>query len=422
MKVNTKISLIVIFQISLIIGSFLSMAILESQMSLTGNSVNVAGKNRLLTSQFLNEVKDSVYVKNSQVEPEIKLNELKENIILLKNGGTDKNIEIKKLDKKFINQWNDVSQQFEALESNYEQIKDNGDDSIIDSSTISVIENHTILLISFSDILVEQIGISIDETSQKMITLQLILLIVNVGIHVGLLLIIFRIIKKSYDEKLKMEKLTTVGELSSRLAHDIRNPLSIIQGNVDLMKSRKKDQLTQDELKKFDSIDRAIGRIDHQINKVLDFVQGKPLEMETHSIHEILNSTIADISKPEKIKIDTKGHDVKIDCDFEGLKIVLINLITNAIQSMGTEGTIKINIVEKTNFVLIEVEDNGPGIPESNLSTIFDPLFTTKQDGTGLGLVSCKSLIELHKGTISVKNNPTTFTITLPLDNSEKLS
>ena len=141
--------------------------------------------------------------------------------------------------------------------------------------------------------------------------------------------------------------------------------------------------------------------------------------METHSIHEILNSTIADISKPEKIKIDTKGPDVKIDCDFEGLKIVLINLITNAIQSIGTEGTIKINIVEKTNFVLIEVEDSGPGIPESNLSTIFDPLFTTKKEGTGLGLVSCKSLIELHNGTISVKNNPTTFTITLPLANGE---
>ncbi len=420
MKVNTKISLIVIFQISLIIGSFLSMTILESQMSLTGNSVNVAGKNRLLTSQFLNEVKDYVYVKNSQIEPEIKLNELKENIILLKNGGTDKNIEIKKLDKKFINQWNDISQQFEALESDYEQIKVN--DSIIDSSTISVIENHAILLIFYSDILVEQIAISIDETSQKMITLQLILLIVNVGIHVGLLFIIFRIIKKFYDEKLKMEKLTIVGELSSRLAHDIRNPLSIIQGNIDLMKNREKSQLTQDELKKFDSVDRAIGRIDHQINKVLDFVQGKPLEMETQSIHEILNSTIADISKPEKIKIDTKGPDVKIDCDFEGLKIVLINLITNAIQSIGTEGTIKINVVEKTNFVLIEVEDSGPGIPEANLSTIFDPLFTTKQEGTGLGLVSCKSLIELHKGTISVKNNPTTFTITLPLVNSEKLS
>ena len=178
MKVNTKISLIVILQISLIIGSFLSMAILESQMSLIGNSVNVAGKNRLLTSQFLNEVKESVYVKNSQVEPEIKLNEIKENIILLKNGGTDKNIEIQKLDKKFINQWNDVSQQFEALESDYKQIKDNSDDSIFDSSTISVIENRSILLISASDILAEQIGISVDETSQKIITLQLILLIV----------------------------------------------------------------------------------------------------------------------------------------------------------------------------------------------------------------------------------------------------
>lgn len=213
---------------------------------------------------------------------------------------------------------------------------------------------------------------------------------------------------------IQQEKLSSMGTLSSRLAHDIRNPLSILKGTFDLMKTQKEDQLSQEDLEKFDRIERAIQRISHQIYHVLDFIQGKPLSVSRHSLHDILDSTMADISKSEKIKIENIGSDVEIDCDFEGLKIVMINLIINAMQAIGIEGTIKINVIDKIDHVLIEVEDSGPGIPEDNLDTIFEPLFTTKQEGTGLGLASCKSIIEQHSGTISVQNNPTRFTINLP--------
>ena len=77
-------------------------------------------------------------------------------------------------------------------------------------------------------------------------------------------------------------------------------------------------------------------------------------------------------------------------------------------------GEITVKYSESKNLVDIEIQDSGPGIPDEIISTIFDPLVTTKQRGTGLGLASCKSIVEQHKGTISVKNNPTTFHIKIP--------
>jgi signal transduction histidine kinase len=81
---------------------------------------------------------------------------------------------------------------------------------------------------------------------------------------------------------------------------------------------------------------------------------------------------------------------------------------------MEKKGVITVNVINEKNKVIINVQDQGPGIQKQNIDKIFEPLFTTKQEGTGLGLASCKNMVEQHGGTISVTNNPTTFTITLP--------
>jgi signal transduction histidine kinase len=88
---------------------------------------------------------------------------------------------------------------------------------------------------------------------------------------------------------------------------------------------------------------------------------------------------------------------------------------------MHEGGKIEINISAKENMVVLEFIDSGEGIPEEHLEKVFDPLFTTKQKGTGLGLASCRNIVEQHQGTISVKNNPTTFTIELPKSLSVQL-
>jgi signal transduction histidine kinase len=81
---------------------------------------------------------------------------------------------------------------------------------------------------------------------------------------------------------------------------------------------------------------------------------------------------------------------------------------------MGTDGEIVIEAYEDEHNSIIKVKDSGPGIPNENLAKIFEPLFTTKQQGTGLGLATCKNIVSQYGGTIEVNNNPTTFTITIP--------
>jgi len=118
---------------------------------------------------------------------------------------------------------------------------------------------------------------------------------------------------------------------------------------------------------------------------------------------------------PKNIKINLPNGDVSIYGESSSLLIVFKNLILNSIQAIGNqEGNITIRFDEEPKYIIIEVEDSGTGIDESKLSEIFEPLITTKQTGTGLGLVSCRNIIENHNGTITAKNNPTTFTIKLP--------
>ena len=175
--------------------------------------------------------------------------------------------------------------------------------------------------------------------------------------------------------------------------------------------------MTEDELKKFERVDEAMYRITHQIDNVLDFVKGRPLKISNQSLQEILKSVLLDLSESKRIEIP--NEDVEIKCDFELMKVVLINLIVNAIHA-DHDGKIKITSENINDKIIIQVQDNGPGIPEDKLEKIFEPLFTTKQEGTGLGLASCKSIIEQHSGKILVKNNPTRFIIELPKNIQQK--
>ena len=219
---------------------------------------------------------------------------------------------------------------------------------------------------------------------------------------------------ENYKSKiLKQEKLSSIGELASRLAHDIRNPLTVIKVTLDIIRSQN-SSLSPEEIERFDRIDAAMHRITHQIDNVLDFIKGKPLKFVKIPLNDIMDSVMNDISYTKDVKFEIISEDIEIECDFEAIKVVLINLIINAMHAINGKGTIKISSKIRDNKAIIQIEDSGTGIPEEIMGKIFDPLFTTKQEGTGLGLASCKSLIEQHNGKISVENNPTRFIIELP--------
>jgi len=219
---------------------------------------------------------------------------------------------------------------------------------------------------------------------------------------------------EDYKSKiLKQEKLSSIGELASRLAHDIRNPLTVIKVTLDIMKAKNMD-LSPEEIERFERVDAAMHRITHQIDNVLDFIKGKPLKFVKTPLKDILDSVMSDISAPKGVKFEIISEDIELECDFEAIKVVLINLIINAMHAINDEGTIKISSKIRDGKATIQIEDSGPGIPEEVMGKIFEPLFTTKQEGTGLGLASCKSLIEQHNGKISAENSPTRFIIELP--------
>jgi len=215
----------------------------------------------------------------------------------------------------------------------------------------------------------------------------------------------------------KIKRLTAIGELSARIAHDLRNPMSVITNTLELLEMESDIKHNKKIQNKFKRIDRAVTRINHQVENVLDFVKNKPLQFENTSLFSILDYVIDKINIPSDVTIFLPKKDVEIYCDFEKLEIVFINLITNAIQAMSNKGEINITINDEVDHITVEVDDSGPGIPEAHLSKIFDPLFTTRQIGTGLGLPSCKNIIEKHGGTIEVKtifHKGTYFVISLP--------
>lgn len=223
--------------------------------------------------------------------------------------------------------------------------------------------------------------------------------------------------KELQTQLLKAGEMYVIGALSARLAHDLRNPLSIIKNTIGMIKIKNPD-LAESILKDLHRTNLAVSRMTHQIDDVLDYVRPKTLTLNKNKLSEILNLTIERITIPDTIKINLPKNDRAILCDGEKMETVFVNLITNAIQGMSNKGEIDIRIIEEKEQVIIEVEDTGPGIPPDILPKIFDPLFTTKQIGTGLGLVSCKSIVERHEGKINVRTEVgkgTTFVISLPL-------
>ena len=186
--------------------------------------------------------------------------------------------------------------------------------------------------------------------------------------------------------------------------------------SVDLIKQTPQETKISDEIvrKRIDLIEKSIDRISHQIDDVLGYVRNSPLNLENVSLKELIQNSLDKVTVPKNIEVKIAKKDVAIDCDVVKLDAVFINLIVNSIQAMYDGGKIDIEISEQDNLAIIKFIDSGEGIPEDHLSDIFEPLFTTKQKGTGLGLASCKNIVKQHQGEISVSNNPTTFTITLP--------
>lgn len=215
-------------------------------------------------------------------------------------------------------------------------------------------------------------------------------------------------------DQLRNERINTIGMLAAQIAHDIKNPLYIIKNSTEIIKRQhiNKETITRET----NRIDRGIARISHQIDDVLNYINATKIDFTQVSMLKILKTAIETLKIPETIQIIQPKNDVNIECDLEKIESVFSNILLNAIQAIGNnEGQIKIYISQKQNEAIIEFENTGPNIREEILTRIFEPLFSTKEKGTGLGLVSCKNIIERHHGNIIATSNPVIFRITIPI-------
>lgn len=220
--------------------------------------------------------------------------------------------------------------------------------------------------------------------------------------------------KELEDKTKRVERLARIGELASRLAHNLRNPLSVIHATIGIINATSKDKLDTQTQERLLRIENASKNMLKQIEDVLSFVKNKPLDIQPTSLTTILQSAISNLEKPVDVKIIMPDEEIHLKCDAEKFQVVFMNLITNAVQAMGTKGEVILRGIYSGKDVIIEVEDSGPGIPANVLPRIFDSLFTTKESGTGLGLSYCKDIVEQHGGHIIIKTCPTVFSILLP--------
>jgi PAS domain S-box-containing protein len=231
--------------------------------------------------------------------------------------------------------------------------------------------------------------------------------------------------KQIEEQRLRLERLAAIGELATMVAHDLRNPLTSVRNASFYIKNACPHASSRDcktTIEMLDIIEQETLFAENVINDLLDFASVRPLEKEKKDIVEIIESSLARNIVPENVKIRKEFAETTLTIDGKQLERVFLNLVKNAVQAMPNGGELTIRINSTKEQVEIAFMDTGIGISEENMRKIFQPLFTTKAKGIGMGLPICRKIIEEHGGRIEVESKVdqgTTFRIKLPQEASD---
>lgn len=203
----------------------------------------------------------------------------------------------------------------------------------------------------------------------------------------------------------RADRLATVGELASGVAHEIRNPMGIIKTISQVLQDETEDLNMKEGL---EIIEKEIDRANNVIQSLLNFAKPSTNVIERFSLDDFLNDIVLITEKYIKnhdIELSLKlTGNIEIMADKEKMKQVFINIILNSVQAMPKGGKLKIETSLLNEWLNIRFQDTGIGIPKDNLKKIFNPFFTTKEKGTGLGLSMVNRIIEDHGGYINVES------------------
>ena len=219
-------------------------------------------------------------------------------------------------------------------------------------------------------------------------------------------------------KELNREKLLRTS--ISKLTHELKNPIAVCNGYLEMLDLNNKIKTK----KYIEIISNEITRSKSIIDEFSNYGKLKSIEKEEIDISflfEDISSILNPLFKLNKAKLNIKiNQEIYINADYNKLKQVLINLLKNTIEAKQEQLPLEvnINIIKRKNNIIINIEDNGIGMSKETLEKVYDIFYTTKPNGTGLGLAFCKEVIELHQGKINItseENKGTKIVITLPI-------
>jgi PAS domain S-box-containing protein len=219
-----------------------------------------------------------------------------------------------------------------------------------------------------------------------------------------------------------MERLALLGQLAGGVAHEIRNPLAVIR-NAAYYLQMIQDTLDEDARDSVAEIQREVDTANEIVGDLLDYARDKPQQKSSFDLVDRVGKLVADQQKrlAATIELETCGTPLPVQADSGQVDRILMNLIRNGVQASGEAGRISITLRSESGAAVLDVCDQGTGIAEENRPRVFEPLFTTKAKGIGLGLAVSRRYAERNGGTLELVDRPgpgTTFRLTLPLAES----
>ncbi len=225
-------------------------------------------------------------------------------------------------------------------------------------------------------------------------------------------------IQRERDKVHRLDRFNLIGEMAAGVAHEIRNPLTVIKGYLQFIRLKVAGMDEQ-----FVTILKELSRVEDIITDFLSLARNKKIENKAVNLNVIFNEIYPlllaeSLKKGVELKVRLSCNMADIYADEKEMKQLILNLARNGIESIEGHGIINISTTADHNLVTLSISDSGCGIPGESIKKIFDPFYTTKNEGTGLGLSVCQSIVERHGGNIEVISHigkGTTFIITFPV-------
>ena len=222
-------------------------------------------------------------------------------------------------------------------------------------------------------------------------------------------------LKKNQDELVSKTRLATMGKIGFNLAHEIRNPLEAISGAVEILSSGIED--SSQEYSYLEIIKEEIHNLNDYLTEFLEFTKSKPGPRIDIRPSDLIHDSLLLLGPLlKKHKIEVSDHTASLlnywNVDPNQMKRVILNVLLNSIEAISGSGRIDIGLNLSGNSLGLNITDNGCGISSENIDGVFDPYFSTKQNGSGIGLALSRKIVEQHEGSISILSHSTNLNTT----------